>query len=351
MVSARGPRTVCRTLTAFVVVAGSLAFGASATIAAEASIGLGAADNFAVLAGAGITNTGPTTITGDVGTFPTQTETGFGSVTQTGTNHAGDAVTQQAKSDLVTAYNDAAGRGPTTAVATDLGGQTLAPGVYGSASGTFGITGMLTLDGQGQTNPVFVFQMSSTLVTASMSSVLLINGADACNVYWQVGSSATLGTNSSLQGTVMALTSITATTGATLVGRALARNGAVTLDTNTITRASCATPTTTTTTISSSGNPSTAGGAVTFTATVTAADSSTPTGSVEFFDNGVSLGTAPLSGGTATLTTTGLTPGDHTITAVYLGAPGFGASPPTEITQTVVAGPPPPVILPPRFTG
>jgi uncharacterized repeat protein (TIGR01451 family) len=203
-------------------------------------VNLGTAANFAVLAGSGITNTGPTTITGDVGTFPTTTETGFGSVTLIGTNHAGDAVTQGAKTDLTTAYNDAAGRIPATTVSGDLGGQTLVPGVYKSAS-SLGITGTLTLDAQGDPNAVFIFQMGSTLITASGSNVNLINGAQACNVFWQVGSSATLGTNSLLKGTILALASITATTGVTVDGRLLARNGAVTLDTNTITKSVCTT--------------------------------------------------------------------------------------------------------------
>ncbi len=352
---ARHHRATLRTVIAVALVAASVALAGSTASAAQAPVGLGTADNFAILAGSGITNTGPTTITGDVGTFPTPTETGFGSVTLTGTNHAGDAVTQQAKADLVTAYDDAAGRGPATQVATDLAGQTLAPGVYNSASGTFSNSGTLTLDGQGQTDPVFVFQTSSTLITGSDSSVNLINGADACNVYWQVGSSATLGTTSTFRGTILALTSITVTTGATIEGRALARNGAVTLDTNTITRASCFTPTTTTTTVTSSTNPSTTGQPVMFTATVTAADASTPTGSVEFFDNGTSLGTVPLdSAGHAILTTPALGGGNHLITAVYLGAPGFFSSTSAALSQTVnaVAAPPlAPVVLVPRLTG
>jgi uncharacterized repeat protein (TIGR01451 family) len=204
-------------------------------------VNLGTAGNFAVLAGSGITNTGPTTITGDVGTFPTTTETGFGSVTLIGTNHGGDAVTQVAKTDLTTAYNDAAGRVPATTVSGDLGGLTLVPGVYKSAS-SLGLTGTLTLDAQGDPNAVFIFQMGSTLTTASGSNVSLINGAQSCNVFWQVGSSATLGTGSTFRGTILALTSITATTAATVDGRLLAMNGAVTLDTNTITRATCAIP-------------------------------------------------------------------------------------------------------------
>lgn len=208
---------------------------------AQPTVNLGTAASFAVLAGSGITNTGPTTIIGDVGTFPTTSETGFGTVTIIGTNHAGDAVTQGAKTDLVIAYNDAAGRVPFTVVAGDLGGQTLTPGVYQSAS-SLGLTGTLTLDAQGDPNAVFIFQMGSTLTTASASSVVLINGAQACNVFWQVGSSATLGTGSAFQGTILALTSITATTGAVVNGRLLARNGEVTLDTNTITVTICDAP-------------------------------------------------------------------------------------------------------------
>lgn len=208
--------------------------------AATTPIDLGTAKNFAVLAGSGITNTGPTTINGDIGTFPTPTETGRASIVLTGTDHAGDAVTQQAKIDLITAYNQAAGAGPAAAVATELGGRTLTPGVY--ASPTLGITGTLYLDTQGDPSAVFVFQSSSTLITASASSIVVLNSPTACNVFWQVGSSATLGTNSSFLGTILAQTSITATTQASIRGRLLAQNGATTLDTNTITPIPC-TPT------------------------------------------------------------------------------------------------------------
>ncbi len=215
--------------------------------AASTPVPLATTDSFAVLAGAGITNTGPTTLNGDIGTFPTTSVSGAGSLTITGTNHGGDAVTQQAKSDLVTAYNIAAGEGPTIPVSADLAGQTLTPGVYNSAS-ALGLTGNLTLNAGGDPNAVFVFQAGSTLTTASASSITLENAAQACNVFWQVGSSATLGTGSSFRGTIIALTSITLTTGATVEGRVLARNGAVTLDTNTITKPACTTGTTTTTT-------------------------------------------------------------------------------------------------------
>jgi len=203
--------------------------------AAAIPVPLGTANSFVVLAGAGITNTGPTTLNGNLGTFPTTSITGAGSLTVTGTNHAGDAVTQKAKTDLVTAYNTATGEGPTSPIAADLTGRTLKPGVYNSAS-SIGLTGALTLDAANDPNAVFVFQAGSTLTTGSGSQVLLRNGARSCNVFWKVGSSATLGTNSKLVGTVMALQSITLTTGARVVGRVLARNGAVTLDTNSVIR-------------------------------------------------------------------------------------------------------------------
>ena len=218
---------------------------ARASGAAATPVPLGTASSFAVLAGAGITNTGPTTVNGDVGTFPTTTITGAGSLTINGTNHAGDGVTQQAQTDLVTAYNNAAAQGPTNPIVADLGGQSLSPGVYNSAS-SIGLTGALTLNGGGDPNAIFVFQAGSALTTASASSVVLINGARACNVFWQIGSSATLGTGSTFRGTVIALQSITVTTGVTVEGRVLARNGAVTLDTDTISRPSCAAAATTT---------------------------------------------------------------------------------------------------------
>jgi len=194
---------------------------------------LGSADNFVVLAGSGITNIGTTTITGDVGTYSTTTETGFGSVTLTGTNHVGDSVTQAAKTDLTTAYNAAAGRTPVT-VATELGGTSPVPGIYNSADGMFVITGTLTLTGNA--TDVWIFQTASTLNMADNSEIVLSPGAKATNVYWVVGSSATLGTATKFVGNILALTSITLNTGAEVKGRVLACNGAVTLDTNVITK-------------------------------------------------------------------------------------------------------------------
>ena len=225
---------------AFILVAGALATGLNASAAGPTPVGLGTASSFAVLAGSGVTNTGPTVLNGDLGTFPTTTITGFPPGTVTGTNHAGDAVTQGAKTDLTTAYNDAVGRTPVTTVPTELGGTTLTAGVYTSVAGTLGITGNVTLDGQGDPTAVFIFKTASTLITGAGSSVTLIGSAQSCNVFWQVGSSATLGASTSFKGTILALTSVTLVTSARVDGRVLARNGAVTLDTNTITPPTCA---------------------------------------------------------------------------------------------------------------
>lgn len=216
-----------------------------------APVGLGTATSFAVLAGQAVTNTGLTEVSGDVGVSPGTTVVGFppGEVTN-GTIHVSDAVADQAHVDLITAYDDAAAR-PATASTSELGGQTLAPGVYNATSG-MSIIGTVTLDGQNDPDSVFIFQAGSTLITASDSTVVLIRGASVCNVFWQVGSSATFGTNSTFVGTVMALTSATVQTKATVQGRVLARNAQVSLDDNTIIRPSCAATTTTTATTSTS---------------------------------------------------------------------------------------------------
>jgi hypothetical protein len=204
--------------------------------AATAPVPLGTASSFVVLAGAGITNTGKTTLNGNIGTFPTPAISGLSTVTLNGTNHAADAVTQGAKKDLTTAYTTAAGAGPTHAIPVELGGKTLQPGVY--SGGALGLTGTLTLDGGNNPNAVFIFKAASTLITGSNSHVKLVS-VNPCNVFWQVTSSATLGTGSAFVGTIMALTDVHLNTGATIQGRALARNGAVTLQANTITRPIC----------------------------------------------------------------------------------------------------------------
>lgn len=205
-------------------------------------VNLGTAGNFAVLAGSGITVAGAantTTITGNIGTYPTPSITGLGNVMLNGANQTvNSGLMLSAQIDLAAAYADAAGRPATTSYApiADLGGLTLTSGVYHDPS-SFGLTGILTLDAQGNPNAVFIIQAGSTLTTASDSSVLLINGAQASHVFWVVGSSATLGTDSDFMGSILALTSITADTGATVNGGLLAENGAVTLDNNLIIQA------------------------------------------------------------------------------------------------------------------
>jgi Ice-binding-like len=228
-----------------VAAAGLVAMGVvvSGAFAAQSPVGLGTAGSFAVLAGSTVTNTGPSTINGDLGVSPGTAVTGFPPGTVNGSIHAADAVAAQAQSDLPTAYNDAASRTPAVTMSGDLGGLTLTPGVYKSSS-SIGLTGALTLDGQGNTSAVFIFQVGSTLTTASASHVNLINGAQACNVFWQIGSSATLGTSSVFTGDILALTSISIDDGVTVSGSALARNGAVTLIDDTISAARCASGTT-----------------------------------------------------------------------------------------------------------
>jgi hypothetical protein len=206
------------------------------TAAATAPVPLGTAAQFAVLGASTVTNTGPTVLNGDLGLSPGTAITGFPPGHVNGTVYAADSVAQKAQSDLTIAYNNAAGRPATATIPTELGGTTVTPGVYNSAAGTFGITGTLTLNAQGNPNAVFIFQAASTLTTASASAVKLANGAKAANVFWQVGSSATLGTYSSFKGNIMALASITVTTGVAVTGRALARTAAVTLDTDTISK-------------------------------------------------------------------------------------------------------------------
>jgi hypothetical protein len=204
---------------------------------ASAQISLGTAQNFGVLGGSTVTNTGATTVNGNVGVSPGSAVTGFPpGVVVGGAIHSNDAVAMQAQNDLTTAYNNIAAT-PCTVDLTgqNLGGLTLTPGVY-CFSTSAQLTGALTLNALGNANALFLFKIGSSLTTASGSSVSVINnGGSSCNkVFWQVGSSATIGTGSSFTGDILALSSITITTGANTNGRALARNGAVTLDTNNV---------------------------------------------------------------------------------------------------------------------
>ena len=261
--------------------------GLPSASAAQAPVVLGTAKSFAVLASSTVTNTGSSTISGDLGVSPGTAVTGFPPGIVNGTQHKADGVAGQAQTDLTTAYNDAATRKPVVSVSGDLGGQTLDPGVYNNATG-LGLTGTVTLDAHGDSSAVFVFQAGSTLITASGSTVKLIGGAQACNVFWQVGSSATLGTNTTFVGSILALASATVDTGSTVTGRVLARTGAVTLDDNTINLPSCSTTGTTTTTVGGSTTSTTSGGGST---------TSTTSG-------GGSTTTTTSAGGSTTTTTT-----------------------------------------------
>ncbi|HVA23468.1 MAG TPA: ice-binding family protein [Chloroflexota bacterium] len=205
---------------------------------------LGTATSFSVLGGTTVTNTGATTLQGDLGVYPGSAVTGATSITFSGGGsvHAADAVAQQAQADTTTAYNTLAGGGACTAEPADLTGLTLGPGIYCVPAGATNLTGTLTLAAGGTADASFIFRSPSTLITSTGSRVLVTTtAASQCNIFWQVGSSATLGTASTFVGNIVALTSITLTTGANLTGRALARNGAVTMDTNTVTAPSCMT--------------------------------------------------------------------------------------------------------------
>ncbi|MGI5191628.1 ice-binding family protein [Promicromonospora sp. CA-289599] len=203
-------------------------------------VDLGTAGTYSVLGGQTVTNTGPSVLSDNVGVSPGTAITGFPPGVALGDTHSANAHALQAQSDLTTAYNDAAGQAPDASISGDLGGLTLEPGVY-NASSSIGLTGTLTLDAQGDPDAVFIFQVGSALTTASSSTVALLNDARACNVFWQIGSSATLGTDTTFVGTIMALTSISVTTGTTVDGRALARNGSVTLDSDVFTQSACET--------------------------------------------------------------------------------------------------------------
>jgi len=222
--------------------AGDEPAGQGNTFSAAAAPPQGTEQSFAVLGGSTVTNTGSSVITGNLGVSPGTAITGFPPGIVTGVIHSADAVALQAQTDTTAAYIDLESQPCTTDLTgQDLGGKTLVPGVYCYSSSSQ-LTGALTLDAGGVSNAVWVFKAGSTLTTAVNSSVLLINGANPCNVYWQVGSSATLGTTTAFVGNIFALTSITLNNGASVSGRVLARNGAVTLDNNTITVPVCDVP-------------------------------------------------------------------------------------------------------------
>jgi ice-binding like protein len=210
--------------------------GGSGSGCTLSAVSLGSSSSYAILASSSIASTGATSLTGNLGLSPGSSVTGFPPGTVTGTKDVANSAAASAKGDLTTAWNDAKGRSNcATTVAGNIGGQTLKPGLYTSTSTLAISSGDLTLDGQGNSNAVFIFQVASSLTTTSGRMVILTNGAQASNVFWEVGSSATLGTTSTLYGTILAYASVTIDTGATLHGRAMAETGSVVLQAATVT--------------------------------------------------------------------------------------------------------------------
>ncbi len=259
---------------------------------------LGTAQSFAVLAGSAVTNTGGSTVTGDLGVAPGTAITGFPPGLVSGVQHASDAVALQAQADVTTAYNVFAGAAfNSNLTGTDLAGLTLTPGTYRFATSAQ-LTGTVTLDAQGDPGAVFIFQVGSTLISASAAAVTLVNGAQACNVFWKVGSSATLGTGTAFAGNILALTSITLNHDATLLGRALARNGSVTMDTNAVAKPACAAgpPASILVSVAFAPNSIMPGGTATLTITFTNISSTAATLTAPFVDTlpaGVTVAGAP----------------------------------------------------------
>ncbi len=311
--------------------------------AAFAQISLGTAQNFGVLGGSTVTNTGATTVNGNVGVSPGSAVTGFPPGTVVGgAIHSNDAVAMQAQNDLTTAYNNIATT-PCTVDLTgqNLGGQTLTPGVY-CFSTSAQLTGALTLDALGNANALFLFKIGSTLTTASASSATVINnGGSSCNkVFWQVGSSATLGTGSTFTGDILALSSITLTTGSNTNGRALARNGAVTLDTNNVN--TCGVSICPIITVNPASLPNGTVGTP-YNQTVSASGGTSP------YTFSVSSGALPtnlvLNSATGAITGTPTTAGTFTFTITATDATGCSGS--REYTVTITSPGCPAVILSP----
>lgn len=271
-------------------------------LASATAPSLGTAESFAVLGGSTVTNTGATKVTGDLGVSPGTAITGFppGKVTG-GSIHSADATALQAQKDVTTAYNNLAGQAcDTDLTGQDLGGKTLTSGVYCFTSSAQ-LTGTLTLDAQGSADAVFIFKIGSTLTTASSSSVQIINGGSNCNVYWQVGSSATLGTGTSFVGNILADASVTLTNGANVFGRVLAQSGAVTMDKNIVSASGCASVSPTPTVTPTATIQATASG--TATATRTATTTSSPIATVQAVASATAVSVA------ATPTATGMIAG------------------------------------------
>jgi len=302
---------------------------ASAATVLDGPVDLGTAATYGVLGASAVTNTGPTVVDGDLGVSPGTSITGFGAAPDgvvNGTVHQTDAAAAQAQRDTTTAYDVAASLTPAQTGLTELDGLSLSPGVYSGGALSLADTGSLTL--AGSADSVWVFQAASTLTIGSATRITITGGASSCNVFWQVGSSATIGTGAQFRGTVLAQQSVTATTGATVVGRLLARTGAVTLDTNTITAPTgCPTPGTPSQTVAptiTSGAPTPATAGTPYSYTVTATGTPSPT----FTATGLPAGLT-IDSTTGVVSGTPTTPGAATVTVTASN----GTAP--DATQTV----------------
>lgn len=346
------------------------ALGTQAATRIDGPVNLGTAADFGVLGASAVTNTGPTVVNGDVGISPDTSITGFGGLPDgvvNGTIHQTDAVAALAQQDTTTAYNVAASLTPTETGLDELTGLSLSPGVYSGGELLLSNNGTLTLAGSAES--VWVFQAASTLTIGSGTQIIITGGASACNVFWQVGSSASIGTTAQFQGTVLALASITATTGAVITGRLLARTAAVTLDTNTITASTgCPPPGTVTETaapVITSETPTDATAETPYSHTVTASGTPAPTFTVTSgsLPEGLTLDevTGEISGtpsarGTSTFTITADNGEAPAATATYeLRVAPAAAAPPTETdsaTSTSTATETTPALAaPPADTG
>jgi hypothetical protein len=328
-----------RTAALALILGAGIALVPAASVFADTTISgpinLGTATSFGVLGASTVTNTGTTTITGDVGVNPGTAITGFPPGIYGGTLHQTDAIAIQAQNDLTTAYNVAAGLTPVTTGLSDLAGLSLTPGVYSGP--TLSLNGDVTL--AGSADSVWVFQAASTLITGSASRILLTGGASSCNVFWQVGSSATLGTASTFVGTIMASQSITATTAATIEGRLLASNAAVTLDSNVITRpVGCADASTTVVstspTITSQAPTATAVAGTPYSSTITASGTPSATYTVT---SGVLPTGLTLNATTGAITGTPTTPGSYTFTVTAAN----GTAPDVSAVYSITVSAPP----------
>jgi Ice-binding-like/Putative Ig domain len=293
-------------------------------------INLGTSATYGALAGSELTNTGPTTVNGDIGVSPGSSITGFTGApngSNVGAVNDDNAAALQAKSDLTTAYNNAAGLTPTTSGLAQLSGKSLTPGVYSGGALDLSNNGTLTLAGTAA-DSVWVFQAASSLTIGSATHIIITGGASACNVFWQIGSSASIGTSAQFQGTVLAAKSITVATGAAVIGRLLASTAAVTLQSNSITvPANCAaggTPTTTNSPAISSAAPPAGTTGTPYSFDVTASGIPAPTFSIT---SGALPAGLALNGTTGEISGTPTAPGTSifTVTATNANAPAVSA--------------------------